>query len=278
MSGASGTVLALAAAQLAVPRERITTHIAEACLRRSRAAAATFAGSTIGRIGLRLLERLVLPGITGHYAWRKQRIQAWAEQAVATGATQVVILGAGFDALGQQLALAYPQLRVFELDREAVVTTKWHALRDLGLDLSSQRFIACDLARGVDAAALDVVPGFDPAARTLVVAEGVLMYLSPRRASVVALQLRRLLTGHVDLVGTSMSIRRDGSPGFERQSRLVDGWLSRGNERFRWGMAGDELASGLVASGLTGVEVADPLEPGDPDPCPGELLWRGAFR
>src|SRR5690606_38935189 len=153
----------------------------------------------LGRAGLRLFERLVLPGITGHYAWRKRRIHAWARNAVAAGATQVVILGAGFDALGQQLVLAHPQLRIFELDREAVVTTKWHALRDLGLDLSSQCFIACDLAHGLDAAALDVVPGFDPGAHTLVVAEGVLMYLSPRRASVVALQLRRLLTGHVDL-------------------------------------------------------------------------------
>ena len=56
----------------------------------------------------RLVERSTIPGILLHYALRKKCIARLARTALAGGATQVVVLGAGFDALCFELRREFP--------------------------------------------------------------------------------------------------------------------------------------------------------------------------
>ena len=120
----------------------------------------------------RMLERMVLPGITAHYWHRKRWIERRCRQSIADGFQRVVIIGAGFDTLALRLASEFPRIDWIEIDHPATQRAKRRAL---GGELAPHmRFVAVDLAA-------DPLPTelFDDGRGTLVIAEGVLMYLAP---------------------------------------------------------------------------------------------------
>lgn len=233
--------------------------------------------SALGRAGLDALESLYLPGIVAHYAWRKRRIRAWALQACADGARQVLALGAGFDALSLRLLERTPGLRAFEIERGPNLAIKRAALARTGLQHPRLSLVEADLGAVAVDAALQAAPGFDPQRPTLVVAEGVLMYLARP-------ELRRLLDGlaralpRARLVATAMSRpAAGGAPGFVRQRPWARRWLERAGEPFRWGETRAGLAALLGECALQLECIADPDEAGDPDPSPGEWLFCARF-
>src|SRR3546814_16953215 len=71
--------------------------------------------------------------IAAHYRWRKRRVRRWVHGAVDAGARQLLVLGTGFDALGPCMAARHPSLRVLELDRDATIAIRKHALRACGI-------------------------------------------------------------------------------------------------------------------------------------------------
>lgn len=254
-------------------------RLARACLRGCGAAGRRLLFAldhAPGRWLLAALEAAYLPGIGAHYAWRKRHIRRWALQDCADGARQVVVLGAGFDGLALALLAQAPQLRAFEIERESAVAIKRAALREIGAEDPRLSLIAADLAHTPAAMALRAAPGFDPAAATVVIAEGVLMYLSPE-------ELQRLLRGlaatldDARLIATAMALRADATPGFARQRPWVQRWLRRAGEPFRWGASRACLPALLHAAGVRLERVADPQAPADPDPSPGEWVFAGSL-
>jgi len=254
-------------------------RLARACLRGCGAAGRRLLFAldhAPGRWLLAALEAAYLPGLGAHYAWRKRHIRRWASQACADGARQAVLLGAGFDGLALALLAQAPQLRAFELEREGAVAIKRAALREIGADDPRLSLIAVDLAQTSASAALRAAPGFDPAAATVVIAEGVLMYLS-------ADELQRLLRGlaatldDARLIATAMALRADATPGFARQRPWVARWLRRAGEPFRWGATREGLDAALRAAAVELQCVADPQASADPDPSPGEWVFAGAL-
>lgn len=229
-----------------------------------------------GRGLLAVLEALYLPGLRAHYAWRKRHIRRWALQSCARGARQVLILGAGFDGLSLHLLAQVPALRVFEIERARSVAIKQTALDALGLHEPRLSLVAADLASVPVAATLGALPAFDPRCPSLIVAEGVLMYLD--RAA-----LRRLLDGlaqslpGAELIATAMDRRASGAPGFARQRPWVGRWLERAGEPFRWGETREALESLLEDNGVRLRCLADPQVGDDPDPSPGEWLFAAAL-
>lgn len=229
-----------------------------------------------GRWLLAALEALYLPGLGAHYAWRKRHIRRWALQACDDGVGQAVLLGAGFDGLSLALLARAPRLRVFEIERERTVGIKRAALRAIGEDDSRLSLIAADLAVDSVGSALRAAAGFDRECPTLVVAEGVLMYLVPS-------DLRRLLHGlaqalpNAQLIATAMDCPRGGAPGFARQRPWVSAWLRRAGEPFQWGATRRTLPAALSEAGVRLRRVADPEAADDPDPSPGEWVFAGHF-
>lgn len=230
------------------------------------------AGCRIGRCLLRWLERATLPGITAHYRWRKRRIEASTAHAIANGARQLIVLGAGFDSLAARMTAAHGALHAFEIDRAASVEAKRRALTAAGIDTGCLHVLTADLDRADPLAVLRCEPAFNAQAPTVVIAEGVLMYLPPAAVTALCRSLAGALTGSVLVIATVMDLDARGRPAFHHQPRWLHGWLRRRGEPFLWGVCNATMHATLRAMGLDLVSRADPDERGDPDPCPGEWL------
>lgn len=271
-------VLAAAAvlqARAGAPASAWNARVAAACLRHGGGAGNGLlraTGTRLGRCMLRWLEYALLPGIGAHYAWRKRRIRAWAEHACTDGMRQLVILGAGFDALGVELADRIPHLHVYEVDLAPTIAIKQRALASLGIEQPRLHFVALDLAQ----ASLAGAAHFDPDAPTLVIAEGVLMYL-PAPAAIRLLHGLAGLLRQARCIATAMQTRGDGRADFLHARPWLRRWLRWSGEPFRWGCSRAALPATLLPAGLALDTLADPDDPADPDPCPGEWLFAGAL-
>ena len=227
--------------------------------------------SACGRWLLRLAEAVVLPGIAAHYRWRKRRIRQWVHGAVDAGARQLLVLGAGFDALGPCMA-RHPSLRVVEVDRPATVAIRERALRACGI--TQPRLVM----RGMDFTATkpaDMLRGLDRDVPTVAVAEGLLMYLRPAAVAALWHGVRVHCRARVDVVATAMACGDDGFPGFARQRPWLRSWLAHRGEPFAWGASRARLPATMAAAGIAITQIADAHDARDPDPCPGEWLFRG---
>ena len=137
----------------------------------------------------KLVERITIPGILLHYALRKKRIRELVRSALANGVAQVVVLGAGFDPLGSELQREFPTAVFWEIDHPATQRHKVRACSEIGIE--RVHFVAVDLAAaGLEREALTSI-GFDPAKRTLWIAEGLLMYFP---AGIVSSLMKTLST------------------------------------------------------------------------------------
>ena len=109
---------------------------------------------------------------------RTRYIDARLEEALARGAAQVVVLGAGFDSRAYRFHDAHPGVAFFEVDLPATIEAKRRALeRALGAVPAYARLVPLDF----DTQTLDGAlggAGYDPAAKTFFVLEGVTMYVS----------------------------------------------------------------------------------------------------
>ena len=201
----------------------------------------------------RWIERLTLPGIVSHYWHRKRWIERRCRSAIAEGFERVVILGAGFDTLGLRLSDELSQIEVIEVDHPATQGAKQRALsRSSAVQPANLRFIALDLSAEPLPAIL-----FDGKA-TIVIIEGVLMYLSP--ADVVRLfdALRHLSSGNrIRIVFTFMTRWPDGRSGFRPHSWLIERWLAWRNEPFTWAVAPDVMQYFLTTHRFRLMEMAD---------------------
>ncbi|GLY81687.1 class I SAM-dependent methyltransferase [Actinoallomurus iriomotensis] len=110
-----------------------------------------------------------------YFGLRTRVLDDFILRQVSAGARQVVLLGAGLDTRAYRLDWP-PGCRVFELDQEEVLAFKGRVLGGLRAVPKTERVpIAADL-RLAWAGALTGA-GFDPAAPTVWLAEGVLLYL-----------------------------------------------------------------------------------------------------
>lgn len=188
-------------------------------------------------------ERLAWPGISEHYWHRKNWIEARVRSALAAGWQRVLIPGAGLDTLALRLAPEFGGVEFVELDHPATRRFKLRALAAAQPGIPGNlRFVEADLAHAA-------LPGeFAADGRsTIVVAEGLLMYLPPAAVreflqSVAGLERGRLL----------FTFMR----GDVRQRRIVQLKLKQRGEPFLWKARPNELGGVLAECGLSLVEHA----------------------
>ena len=186
----------------------------------------------------KLIEHITIPGILLHYALRKKCIKELTRAALADGVAQVVMLGAGFDALSFELQREFPTAAFWEIDHPATQRYKVCARSEIG----GVHFVAADLSTsGVDAEALSS-NGFDPARRTFWIAEGLLMYFPEEIVSSLITRLSSLSASGSQLAFTFMEKQPDGHIRFNSQTILIDRWLRARGEPFLWGTTRSELA------------------------------------
>lgn len=200
----------------------------------------------------RWVERLTHPGIVVHYWHRKRWIEARCRAAIGEGFGRIVIIGAGFDTLGCRLAEKPNQIEVMEIDHPATQRAKREALNgDAAFQEHSIRFVALDL--GIESFPMSL---FDEQKATVVIMEGVLMYLLPADVDRLLESLRKISTGRVRLIFSYMTRWSDGGTGFRPRSWLVERWLKLRGEPFTWAIEPQGVRDFLAARGFRLMEMA----------------------
>jgi len=199
------------------------------------------------------VERLVQPGIMAHYCHRKLWIEECCRTALAEGSQRVVVAGAGFDTLALRLAPQFSQVEFVEIDHPATQREKHAAIagRANGFGAGGNlRFISADF--GVEPLS---VSSFDDGKGTLLIMEGLLMYLAPITVDQLFAALGRF-GSPTQVVFSFMTQWEDGSCGFRPRSRWVERWLASRKETFTWSIRSLFLESYLRTFGLVIVKRA----------------------
>jgi methyltransferase (TIGR00027 family) len=207
------------------------------------------------------VERVLLRGIIAHYLARKRWIEAMVRRAlVEHGVRQVVVIGAGFDALGWRLCREDAALRCYELDHPATQGLKKAAAGSA----AGVHLLECNLAGESPEEVLARCAGYDAAEPAVVIVEGVTMYLEAERVAAllgscarVAGRRGRVIFTFMEKADESRPGAADGSLGFRGESSWIGRWLRWRQEPFRWGCTRGELEGFLMAQGLRPRVVAD---------------------
>ncbi|MFO0624085.1 MAG: class I SAM-dependent methyltransferase [Polyangiales bacterium] len=194
-----------------------------------------------------LLDRAFVPGMMPHYLHRKRLIRREVERAIAGGATQVVVLGGGLDTLVWRLAPAHPSVCFVEVDLPGTQAAKLAVLRRAGVQPANGHYASADLSREGLGAVLDGVSGFDAHAPTLVVIEGVLMYLSKAAVESLFASLRGHLPGALSVVFGATAASDDAGTW---SLRLVNALLRAQREGTQWHCPGRDMPAFLAALGF----------------------------
>lgn len=142
----------------------------------------------------RLLDRLsnaVLPGGILHILLRKRAVEEIVRTALKEGFEQVVIFGAGLDALAVRLHPDFPQVRFIEIDHPATQAVKRRALEAHHALPAQVTLLPVDFTRESVEEKLRAEPTFRADARSLFVAEGLLMYLGQEEVDALFACVRR---------------------------------------------------------------------------------------
>jgi methyltransferase (TIGR00027 family) len=137
---------------------------------------------------------------------------------------------------------------VFELDRPATQEAKRKALR--AVDDRNVSFVPIDLAREDLGAKLRGLPSFDHGARTVFVAEGLLMYLPADRVEALLADIASC-TPDVRAVFTVITPDERGRYRLHSQHKVVDWCMRWLDEPFVSGVRPDDVATLLERHGLT---------------------------
>jgi methyltransferase (TIGR00027 family) len=186
------------------------------------------------------------PGQTLRMGLRKRFMDDEVRSALAEGARQVLVIGAGYDTLCMRLAAEFPDRRFVEIDHPATSDDKRRGLEALARTRDNLQLLGVDLATSSLADALERA-GWVAQARSVIVAEGVLMYL-PREAVAATLACLRAHTGPGSrVVFTYLHADAQG-----RATLGKAGWLTRLSlrllgERLHWCVPDERALADFVA-------------------------------
>ncbi len=241
-----------------------TAELSERCLRGGGRWLVASARHPWTRAGWLALERIVLPGIVRHFALRKRWIEKQCRAAISEGFERIIVLGAGFDTLATRLVMENDRIEVIEIDHPATQTAKRAAIDSLSHRL---QFLACDLGREDLPASLMNGPR-----KTVVIAEGLLMYLAEPTVHRLFDQVHALSPAGVRFIFSHLVQWPDGRAGLRPCSRAVELWLRWRGEPFTWALAPQAVPALLQRYGFTLIASATPADLGDGVTLRGENL------
>lgn len=237
---------------------------AEAILRASGAVRRRELDMMRGRLGARLYEtaeRLLGQGQLLWFGVRKRWMREAVEQGIAEGARQVLVVGAGFDPLAVSVARQHPDVTCLEVDAPATAEPKRAGIQGAGLARPNHRVLAADLASKPLGELLEPA-GWRTGVRSVVVAEGLLMYLSPAQVSAFLAQVRACTCPGSRLAFSSMDLDEEGRPRLlmtgSLLGRLIRTGLRLAGEPLRWGVAPSAVPAFLTSAGYRLLEQPTP--------------------
>jgi methyltransferase (TIGR00027 family) len=197
-----------------------------------------------------------------HFYLRKKEINKQVRELLANGGfKQVVVLGAGLDALSLALAPEYPAVTFIEIDRKESQAFKISSLQAHKVKIPDNlEFIEGDL-RDPLVSILASSRFHDPKAKTLWVAEGLLMFIPVDGVIQIFKQIKNNSAVSSYSVFTTLEYKNKGTV----FSRIVQKlYLSKEKCPFEWSVASEQIPEFMKNLGYRVVEQI---------PC--ELLHKG---
>ena len=192
----------------------------------------------------------MLPGQFEAFAHRKAFCERQVRDCISAGSTQILVLGAGYDTMGWRLAPEYPGVNFFEIDHPATAR-----LKAKGIDAMGQRdnlcLIAEDLAKRKLVDVINSNVSWDQGARTIIVAEGLVMYLPYEAVRDLFFQCAVVVGVGSRIAFSYIPTGADGRPDVGRWTGLMV-WLQKAiGEPWIWSIRPEELDLFLEESGWT---------------------------
>ncbi len=190
----------------------------------------------------------MLPGQFEAFGHRKAFCERQLRDGISRGATQVLVLGAGYDTMGWRLAPEFPGVNFFEIDHPATAR-----LKAKGIEAMCQRdnlyLIAEDLGKHKLVDVLKTTESWDQNARTVIIAEGLVMYLSPEAVRGLFSQCALIAGNGSQIAFSYIPTGADGRPDAGRWTGLML-WLQKVvGEPWIWSIQPEELGLFLEESG-----------------------------
>ena len=192
----------------------------------------------------------MLPGQFEAFAHRKAFCERQVRDGIDGGATQVLVLGAGYDTMGWRLSPEFSGVSFFEIDHPATARLKARGIEAMGMR-DNLYLIAADLGERKLADVLKTNKSWDRSAQTVIVAEGLVMYLSPKAVKDLFCQCALIAGIGSRIAFTYIPTGPDGRPDAGRRTGLML-WLQKlAGEPWIFSIRPEELGPFLEESGWT---------------------------
>ena len=192
----------------------------------------------------------MMPGQFEAFAYRKAFCEQQVRNAIAAGATQILVLGAGYDTLGWRLAAEFTDVNFFEIDHPATARLKARGIKAMG-SRQNLHLIAEDLGERGLVDVLETDESWDRYGRTVIIAEGLLMYLPEAAVQNLFVQCAAIVGDESRIAFSYIPTAEDGRPDAGRHTGLALWILKVGGEPWLWSIRPEELGSFLQECGWT---------------------------
>jgi methyltransferase (TIGR00027 family) len=195
-------------------------------------------------IGLYLAFDWIMPGQFEAFAYRKAFFERQVREKIEAGARQVLVLGAGYDTLGWRLAPEFTRVFFFEIDHPATGHLKEKGINAMG-QRPNHHLIAQDLGRRPLGDVLKTDQFWDSTVQTVIVAEGLLMYLPPEAVRTLFDQCAAVTGTGSHIVFSYVGTTAKGYPDAGPLTWFVLWLLKIGGEPWLWSIQPEDLESFL---------------------------------
>jgi len=192
----------------------------------------------------------MLPGQFEAFGHRKAFFERQVRAGIDAGATQVLILGAGYDTMGWRLAPEFGGVQFFEIDHPATARLKAKGIAAMG-QRDNLHLIPEDLGKRQLVDVLKANETWDRTAPTVIVAEGLLMYLPPAAVRDLFGQGAAITGTGSRIAFTYIGSNADGQPDVGRWTGLILWILKLFGEPWHWSIQPGELGRFLADTGWT---------------------------
>jgi methyltransferase (TIGR00027 family) len=202
-------------------------------------------------------ERLMGRGQLLWFAVRKRWVSEAVHQALREGCRQLLVVGAGFDPFAVMVATRHPDVRCIEVDAPGTATPKCRGIERARLGQPNHLVVSADLSVTPLDQALGSA-GWDRAEPSIVIAEGLLMYLDPAAVHAFLVGVRACTGTGSRLAFSAVGVDERGRPrvGFADGvlNRLIQATLALAGEPMRWGIDPSAVPGFLAGVGFRPIE------------------------
>jgi len=192
----------------------------------------------------------MLPGQFEAFGHRKAFCERQVKDGIGAGATQILVLGAGYDTMGWRLAPEFPGVNFFEIDHPATATLKARGIAEMG-ERDNLWLVQEDLGKRKLVDVLESNEQWDASAQTVIVAEGLVMYLSCDAVRDMFCQCATITGAGSRIAFSYIPTGADGRPDVGKWTGLML-WLQKAvGEPWTWSIRPEELAPFLEKTGWT---------------------------